>query len=201
MSTVGEEKRIRGATITSLNSKDAEEWIAWLSGDSNSAPSETYGVQYALAHSDAGVTWGYLDNQASWKLGSDVDPVLCPRLEAKSLHELRVFGTEAEVLIWRGNEGLQGRMLADNDVIFNSSDPLRPLNEGRWLRGDPPEEHDHDSGFVRYVDGGGAQHLVPQSFPKKFSVRHYLEQDASTGAVRIAATRLVDTPVKLQRGV
>ncbi|MFW6114159.1 MAG: CRISPR-associated protein Csx19 [bacterium] len=178
---------IVGAHVTPLNAGQAKASLDWLTG-SGPPPAETHGVRFSLAHSDAGVTWGFLDEQGQWKLGASVDPALCPVPMAKSLHQLRLIGETAEILIWRGDGELQGRILADNNSVPDSSGPLCPINEGRHLRGECREVRD---GFKRYVDVGGAQHLAPESFPEDFNVRHYFEQDATTGAVRIAATRLV----------
>jgi len=191
MNTAIGNPEIAGARITPMNAEQANAWLNWLKG-SGPPSTETHGVRFVLAHSDSGVTWGYLDDQGQWKLGSAIDPGLCPMPTAQSLHELRLFGNAAEVLIWRGDNELQGRIIADDGIVCGSSDPLCPMNEGRCLRGECREMRE---GFKRYVDAGGAQHLAPESFPVEFSVRHYFEQDASTGAVRIAATRLV--PEKL----
>lgn len=178
---------IAGAHIIPLSADQARAWLDWLTG-SGPPPAETHGVHFSLAHSDSGVTWGFLDELGQWRLGAAVDPALCPVPTAKSLHELRLIGETAEVLIWRGDGKLQGRILADNDSVRDFSHALSPMNEGRRLRGECRETRD---GFKRYVDVGGAQHLAPEPFPEDFSVRHYLEQDPDTGAVRIAATRLV----------
>ena len=176
---------IVGASIKSLTPEQAVGWLNWLTGRAP-APSDCIAVQFALAHSDAGVTWGYLDGQGKWKLGHTVAPDLCPLPTTRSLQELRLFGTNAEVLIWRGYEGLCGRILEDDP---SAAEPwLKPMNEGRRLRG---SNESPENGFRRYVDAGGAQHLAPEHFPEDFSVRHYFEQDTITGAVRIAATRLV----------
>lgn len=196
MKTAIAHSRIVGACITPIDAEQASGWLNWLSGI-GPPPMETHGVRFALAHSDSGVTWGYLDEQHQWKLGAVVDPGLCPVPTAKSLHELRLFGITTEVLIWRCDSELQGRILADDGSSFDASAPLRPKNEGRRLRGECREVRE---GFKRYVDAGGAQHLAPASL-KEFSVRHYFEQDHSTGAVRIAATRLADAPVNARKGV
>jgi hypothetical protein len=192
MNTDIADTRVAGARIIPIDAEQASAWLNWLNG-SGPPSTETHGVRFVLAHSDSGVTWGYLDEQRQWKLGAVVDPGLCPVPTAKSLHELRLFGNTAEVLIWRSDDGVKGRVLADDDGIgFDATAPLRPMNEGRRLRGECREMRDS---FKRYVDAGGAQHLAPESFPEEFSVRHYFEQDLATGAVRIAATRLV--PEKL----
>ena len=186
MSIASANPKIAGVRITPMIAEQASIWLNWLTG--SGPPMETHGVRFALAHADSGLTWGYVDDQRQWKLGSAVDPALCPVPMAKSLHELRLFGNTAEVLIWRGDNELRGRILADDGIVFDFSAPLCPLNEGRRLRGECREMRD---GFKRYVDAGGAQHLAPESFPEEFSVRHYFEQDPETGAVRIAATRFV----------
>lgn len=180
------ERKIAGAKIDRLSAAQATDWLDWLIGR-GPPPAQAYGVCFALAHTDSGVTWGYLV-QAAWKLGSSVDPGLCPIPTASSLHELRLFGNAAEVLIWRGDNGLQGRILADDGTDFGPLDPLRPMDEARRLQGEGQKSRD---GFVPYIDAGGARHLAPESFPGEFSVRYYFEQDSSTGAVRIAATRLI----------
>jgi len=187
MNAVVTKRKIGGARIDPLDAAQVNAWLDWLTS-TGPTPAEPHNVLFALAHCDSGVTWGYLDDQRQWQLGTAVDPGLCPVPTARSLHELRLFGYTAEVLIWRGDDGLQGRILADDQTAFERSDALRPLNEGRRLRG---KRGDQRNGFVPYVDVGGSQHLAPSAFPEEFSVRHYLEQDPATGAVRIAVTRLV----------
>lgn len=187
MTTV--ESEIQGAALTPLGCAAANGWLTWLTGE-GSAPTDDYGVRFALAHCDSGVTWGYRHGAGVWKLGSTVDDTLCPIPTAGSLHELRLFGAAAEILIWRadGSE-LRGRILADVAAEANTDGPLRPYCEPRWLRGSPVETRD---GFTLYTDAGGARHLAPSSLGPSFSVRHYLAQDCVTGAVRIVATRLLD---------
>lgn len=191
--TVAPTSQIHGAASAPLASDAANAWLAWLRSGSR-APSDAHGVRFALAHCDSGVTWAYLDDAGAWTLGSTVDPELCPHPTATSLHELRLFGATAEILIWQTDDGqLRGRILADKEPPTDSDDPLSPFSESRRLRGTAGEPRD---GFIRYIDSGGAEHLAPASFPQEFSVRHYLEQDPCTGAVRIAATRLVGHSVE-----
>lgn len=191
--TVAATPQIPGASLTTLESDAATSWLAWLISE-GPAPADTHGIRFALAHCESGVTWAFLDDAGKWRLGSAVKPDLCPVPTATSLHELRLFGATAEVLLWRADDGqLRGRILADSGPRAVSDDPLRPFCESRWLRGDPSEPRD---GFIRYTDRGGAEHLAPQSLPHEFSVRNYLEQDSSTGAVRIAVTRLVSEKLR-----
>jgi CRISPR-associated protein (TIGR03984 family) len=193
MNAAATKSEIQCAMLLSLDSEHAKTWLEWFTG-SESVPQDTFDVRFALSHCDSGVTWGYLDDQGVWRLGSTVDPELCPIPTASSLHELRLFGSTTEALIWRRDDGqLQGRVLADSGTTFSKTDPLYPIEEDRRLRGKPGEAH---NGFTRYTDPGGAQHLAPTSFPLVFSVRHYLEQDPYTGAVRIAVTRLVPRNAK-----
>lgn len=195
MNAVAATGKIVGAQNTPFGIEQASAWQDWLTGR-ETRPTETYAVRFALAHSDSGVTWGYLDDQGQWKLSCDVDPGLSPMPTTESLHELRLFGTRTEVLIWRGEVGLQGRVLTDDGTAFDESDPLRPLNEGRCVRGNPRASV---GGFVRYVDAGGAEHLVPETLGQ-LSVRHYFEQEMSTGGVRVAATRLVAASPEVRKG-
>lgn len=178
---------IQFAKLERLESEESHAWLAWFNGSGN-PPSDTLGVRFALAHCDAGVTWGYLAS-ARWRLSSEVDPELSPVPTVASLHELRLFGHLAEVLIWRSEQGLSGRSLADWDGVEGVDDALRPIDEKRFLCGcDRPSKQ---GDFIRYTGRGGAEHLAPASLPlRSFGVRHYLEQDRITGAVRIAATLL-----------
>ncbi len=176
-----------GARIEPLDDAACQRWFQWLLG-SGEVLEDTHNVSFTLAHCDSGVTWGYLDGEQKWRLGSEVDSSLCPNLTVQSLHELRLFGRSSEVLIWRTDDGLRGRILIDDSQAIDDGDPPAPFFESRRLRGDRKESHD---GFVRYVDRGGTQHLAPACFPEEFSVCHYLQENTETGAVRIVATRLV----------
>ncbi len=180
---------LHGAALHSLDDELCRQWLDWLI-QSGPCPSQTHRFEYALAHCDSGVTWGYWDaGRDRWRLSCEVDSDLSPGPEQGTIQELRIFGPTAEVLIWTGDEGLRGRVLADDEADAPADRSLRPLDEGRRLRGEP-HPGAVEAGFIRYADPGGSQHLAPESFPRSFSVRHYFEQDMETGAVRIAASRL-----------
>lgn len=183
------ESSLHGAALHSLDDGLCRQWLDWLT-QSGPCPSEARDFAYALAHCHSGVTWGYWDaGRDRWRLSCEVDSDLCPSPKQFTIQELRVFGPTAEVLIWTCDEGLQGRLLADDEADAPVDRSLRPLDEGRRLRGEP-HPGAGEAGFIRYADRGGSQQLAPESFPQSFSVRHYFEQDLETGAVRIAASRL-----------
>src|SRR5690606_5270582 len=96
---------------------------------------------------------------------------------------------------------LRGRLLRDAGSPTDRSaqdNPISPSNESRILRGTlVVAKCDH--GFTHIADGTGAEQVVPLVVDNdhllaglvRLDLRHYYEADASTGAVRIAATRLI----------
>lgn len=188
--------------LTTLDTLSCEQFVSWLLGKEAAAPAAPAGLDWALAHCDDGVTWGRFDAATgAWRLGSEAAPDLSPPIRAEALQELRLFGERSEVLIWRSDSHLRGRVLAETDPVADRSDeddPLRPSDDSRVLRGAyvvAPCDH----GFTQVGDGAGAEQLLPLAAVNeqirdariRLDVRHYYEIDAATGAVRIAATRLV----------
>lgn len=194
---------LAGCDLTPLDSPTCERYVSWLLGEENAAATDgATGLVWALAHCDDGVTWGRYDAGAkAWRFGNHVAPEVSPPIRSETLQELRLFGEDGEVLIWRTDAGLQGRVLREADPATDRSDeanPLRPSDESRVLRGAlVVAECDH--GFTHIGDGAGAEQVLPLAATKeqlraaqvRLDVRHYYEVDAKTGAVRIAATRLV----------
>jgi len=148
------------------------------------------------------VTWGRYDAAAkAWRLGSHVAPEVSPPIRSETLQELRLFGEGGEVLIWRTDAGLRGRVLYETDPAADRDDesnPLRPSDEPRILRGGFILAQ-YENGFTHIGDGTGAEQVLPlaasheqlRAAQVRLDVRHYFEVDAETGAVRISATRLV----------
>lgn len=194
---------LAGCELASLDSSTCERYVSWLLGDENTAtPEGATGLVWALAHCDDGVTWGRYDGAArAWRLGNQVAPDVSPPIRPETLQELRLFGEDGEVLIWRTDAGLRGRVLRDSDSAADRDDgagPAPPLDESRIVRGSlvlAQCEH----GFTHIGDGTGAEQVLPlsvsdeqlRSAPVRLDVRHYCEADPVTGAVRIAATRLI----------
>lgn len=194
--------RIAGCIIEPLEMEDCERVLAWLLGEQTSAPPPATGVVWALAHSDGGVTWGRFDPGTSrWRLGHEAAPEVSPRICPEALQELRVFGEQCEILMWRTYQGLRGRVLRDSEVAAdrpNEADPLRPSNESRIVRGDSVHSAEGQA-FTGVTDHMGAQQVLPMAVTSdqlrrrqvRLHVRHYWVQDVEYGTVRIAVTRLV----------
>jgi len=194
---------LAGCDLSTLDSTACRRYLAWLLGETGAGePEEVRGLVWALAHCDAGVTWGRHDTSAKvWRLGNQAVPDVSPPIRPEALQELRLFGEAGEVLIWRTDAGLRGRMLLDSApgaARSNDADSLRPSDESRILRGDHVVQK-CEHGFSHVGDRTGAEQVLPLEVTKeqlqaaqvRLEVRHYYESDADTGAVRIAATRLV----------
>lgn len=192
---------LAGCTVQPI---DVEAYFTWLLGEPGTdIPKGAAGMVWALAHCDDGVTWGRRNSPgiSNWILGSQLFPDICPTPQRERLQEIRIFSKNAEVLIWRTDVGFRGRVLRESDPPVdrnNGSDPLRPSDEYRIIRGNRligiPK-----SGFSYVADGTGAEQVIPievsdqqlEQRSVRLCVRHYYEQDDGTGSVRIAATRLV----------
>lgn len=189
---------IAGCSIEPLDGTACAQLVAWLRGETDSAPELGVAFAWVLAHADDGVTWGRFDREADrWRLGCDDVPKVSPPIRLDALQELRLFGDEAEVLIWRSDEGLRGRVLKDT----NGDTPpkfLRPSDEYRIVRGDRVRENT-TGGFTWVTDATGAEQVLPLGVDEdqvrqhkvRLHVRHYWAQNEEDGTVRIAVTRLV----------
>lgn len=151
--------------------------------------------KWGLAHLDDGVSWGRFDGDGGRMIwGGEVFSEISPPVRAERLQELRLFSTEAELLLWRAGQELRGRIVTRDDTHLPWEDGAsRPdIQEHRLLRGD--EVVDELQGFTHMRDRRGAEHVIPCKWSQSLSlfVTHHLERDPDTGAVRVALTRLVD---------
>jgi CRISPR-associated protein (TIGR03984 family) len=185
---------IAGCAIEKLDQQVCNSFFAWLEGGTppTSASNE---MLWALAHSDAGVTWGRYDKQQQkWLLGSTHAPHISPALQPDALQELRLFGLSTEIFVWRTSDGLLGRCVCDDP---NPTEPsLKPSEEKRFLRGDQIEQT-FDGEFTHLRDKRGLEqvlplHLCSKALPVQLTVKHYFQTIESSGAVRVALTRLVN---------
>lgn len=199
--TAAESPILAGCELSVLDSAACQRYLAWLLGeDEAAAPEGAIGLDWVLAHCDDGVTWGR-HVSGVWRLGNQVAPEVSPPIHRESLQELRLFGETSEILIWRTDAGLRGRVIRDGGPApdpGDTSNPLRPSDDSRILRGvHVVAQREHD--FTHVGDRTGAEQVLPlavtieqlRTGQVRLAVRHYFESDAETGAVRIAATRLV----------
>lgn len=160
--------------------------------------SSNYGIEspVLLAFSDAGVTWGKLDN-GKWKTSADIIPDHSPRLTFEGIIECRVFSPAGEIYLWREGDQLSGRVLVDTggDAIYDYVDRKFIL----WgTRTCADESRD---GFTVVDESQGMKHAVPVDigqFPKNSSARPlrlvrrvYLDYNEDTGAVYEKYIRLL----------
>lgn len=195
--TKNENHRIAGCDVNPLDETACTPYLGWLA-DRAEMPEGGDGIAWALGHFDDGVTWGRWDQKAgTWASGHDVAPSISPAIRRETLQELRLFGGDREILIWRTRSGLHGRKVSDVRYVSGAA-ALAPVDEARVLRGSHIQVELGD-GFTHVVDGTGARQVLPmrvtneelRSRSVRLMVRHYFERNDETGAVRIALTRLV----------
>jgi CRISPR-associated protein (TIGR03984 family) len=187
-------KHIEGCQIDRIDRAASKAWLDYVLGR-GAAPMTLGDSVWLVCHCDDGVTWGRLEGGA-WRLGSAAFPDLCPALSEAAIQELRVFSSTVEVLIWRTDHGLRGRVLRDSVPAVNDG-PFAPHDEERLLLAGPVGGH--RDGFTRVGDGTGAEQALPlrvteapsSSWPR-LRVRHYFAREERTGCVRVVATRLVE---------
>lgn len=185
------------AKLTSLAPSAASDLKSWLEEQA-----ATYSLKWLLAHADDGVIWGRVDDKAL-KLSSDVSPKISPPLRNETLQMARLFGVDAELLLWRdGDNAWRARLIKDN-VPTKGATYQEAIDERYILWGTEPE--DVGGSFTLIRDGvEGLVHVLPiqvagkydiHNRPLRLHVRHYLTED-ELGFVRIATSRLVDLLVE-----
>jgi CRISPR-associated protein (TIGR03984 family) len=198
---------IPGATISALTPAQCFDVLSWVSRGAEQ-PAGSGEPVWLLAHCDDGVIWGHRRTpDQSWALSSHVFPELGASLIPERLQEMRVFGPREEWLIWRGETTLLGRRLADQ-AQPGGCQSCEPLSDTRVLIGD--RWQGSREGFTLVADGAGSRQAVPlecprgafegsgksgaerAAWPLRLHLCHYLNSDTVTGAVRVAASRLVD---------
>lgn len=175
-------------------------YLNWVMKDGAPGDSDN-SSNFLLAHCHDGVCWGRMNADRSWRLSCSVFPELSPCVSVSNLLEIRLFGMDKEVLIWRIDKHLfSGRCLFDKPEK-DENEATRPDDEVRILLGSKVIGSAVD-GFSRVKTDKGTDLVVPldctaQNFhdvrwPFRLMLRHYFEEDKSTGVVRVAASRLMD---------
>ncbi|MDD3925068.1 MAG: CRISPR-associated protein Csx19 [bacterium] len=192
--------RLEGCRIEMLDNQACQAILGRVTGSEESE----FGVNtfsWLLAHCHDGVTWGrYESSNRCWQLSSNTFPDLSPKISSFNLLEIRLFGPESEIMFWKTERGLSGRCIIDRPIEDDNS-PVRPGAEVRILLGDRTIGTPR-AGFTRVGTAGGMEQAVPLVcteddfkygyWPLRLRVQHYFELDKETGAVRVAATRLVE---------
>jgi CRISPR-associated protein (TIGR03984 family) len=145
--------------------------------------------QYLLAHAEDGVIWGKLED-GRFLLSSDAYPEVSPKLRVDTLRELRLFGKEAEWLLWRTESGWQARLILDGEGA-----PVEYFDESSILWGTDAIGQAHAPFSLVTEADTGIRHAPPMEFHGRHSmrlvVRHYLGYDEQN-SVFIKSSRLVN---------
>lgn len=185
---------VEGCVVERIDGATSKAWLDHVLGR-GAAPSALGEPAWVLCHCDDGVTWGRREG-SGWLLGSIVFPDLCPRPSELGLLELRIFSAVAEVLIWRDESGLRGRILRDStDPVMDRS--CSPHDEDELLVSGLVGEY--RNGFTRVGDRMGAEQALPLRVAEGpphawpcLRVRHYFQRHEATGSIRVVASRLVE---------
>jgi CRISPR-associated protein (TIGR03984 family) len=140
-----------------------------------------------LLHADDGVIWGRLVGD-SLTTSSDAYEVVATPLRRKTVQQLRLFGAQGELLLWRTNNGMAGRVVTtDADTAVGQGNYY---DENHLLWGEKTAES--VKGFTLLREGARELlHAPPGTGQKaKLKVRHYIQCDA-TGQAYVALSRVV----------
>jgi len=196
---MNQQQKIKWGTIESFDNDACQAYLNWVIDSVEPNDQNLKGITWLLAHCHDGVTWGCLHDDQSWRKSSVFFPALCPCISKSNLLEIRLFGLEQEILIWRTENGFSGRRLFDSPET-EPCGPCRPDDERMILLGSQVLEKTND-GFTHVRTKSGMEQVFSLEFTDKeyaegclpyLMVRHYFEQDDETGAVRVAASRLVN---------
>src|SRR5258708_37711508 len=94
-------------SITPLDGAACDALVtAIASGDGSAAPE----TSWLLGHCEDGVIWG-TRRAGGWRLSSSAFPDVSPPLIRSRIQDLRGFGPDRELLVWRSGAGLPGPAL------------------------------------------------------------------------------------------
>ena len=160
----------------------------WLGGHMSK------GMNWLLVHADDGVIWGKMKENGAIALSSQITafqprfPSLLCELRAETIQQLRIFGTEGELLIWRKESLFHGRLIKDVDTSSVSFWDEQHLLWGQAVM--------QETDFTVLEEGKrGPVHAVPIKVPigrrAALTVRHYTDFESSAMAT-VSMSRLVD---------
>ena len=159
----------------------------------------SHGLRYLLAHCDDGVVWGRFDNHppslitsAEAAAGHPEAKKICAPLRLETLQQARAFGPDAELLIWRVDEGRwKARLISEPKGQQGEVSWAEAYDEPQLLWGTKADPLNHH--FTLLTEGAsGLRHAVPidsGELPQaQLIVRHYLTKQ---GFARAETSRLV----------
>lgn len=174
--------------------------IDWLA-----AQALHYGLTTLLAHADDGVNWGIIEGNRL-RISHDAFPQVSPPLRSLTLQQARLFGDQAELLVWKdGYNAWHARVLSDEEEEPNGW----CFDEAQLQWGDHLEEEGKGFSLVREGQLGMSQAIpIPAEQipfgsadnpnPLRLGVRHYLERDED-GELVIVQGRLTGLTVQKER--
>ena len=164
---------------------------AWLE-----CHAKEHGLQWLLAHVDDGVVWGRVE-EGALHVSGEVAPEVSPPLRETTLQQARLFGCQAELLLWRdGDNQWHARLLRDaEDGEPTEWDESFDEPQRLWGTHGAPLNND----FTLFRDGAqGLRHALPFPLcagdaeqplaPPRLVVRHYLSK---ASFARVVASRLI----------
>lgn len=155
-----------------------------------------------LAHAMDGVIWGRLTG-GILETANIHFPAVSPELSIATLQEARLFGSKAEVRVWRGDSGFLGCRISDTNETG-----VWVFDESHRLWGTVAQER--KGGFTLLADGReGLRHAPPLDVPDSafrsgtnaryrpaaLHTRHYVAFEPS-GQAYIRANRLVGLTIE-----
>ena len=155
---------------------------------------QNHNLRWLLVHADDGVIWGDV-RESGLHLSSNAFPKVSPPLRSITIQQVRLFGEDGELLLWRTDNGFAARLLLDGQgtkmvecfeepyllwgtYVEEAKDGFSKLCQGaQGLRHTPPVH-------MRATDDGKLQDRVA------VMVRHYLAYDED-GQAYVNTSRLV----------
>lgn len=185
-------ERVRSRVAT-LSPEAGVELRGWLE-----AQAAEHGLTTLLAHCEDGALWGVIEG-GRLLLSAEALGQPGPRLRWETLVQARLFSADAELLLWPGPAGWLARLRDDR-----AGDETRAIDERQLLWGTRSERPGQIAPpFAELTEGRqGIRHAPPvaAALPANrragLLVRHYLGEDADSGAAVIVDSRLVGLDAK-----
>lgn len=186
-------RKLQTTAITTALPARLADLRAWL--EEQVAEHSTLDLRWLLAHCHDGVIWGEL-REGKLALSCEAFAERGLALRLSTLQQARLFGAGGELLLWPGPQGGWQTTLRRDDM----GEKTRYFDEQHLLWG--TEQRGTQEGFIKIAEGmQGIEHVPPlkhapsnakeQKARARIVVRHYLDEDDTTGMLRVAAGRLM----------